>query len=270
MRPQHTQMPWPVRVAACAIAVMAGAAYAGQTCSEQPLAPVQTLSAFRLAWKVRQTLDASGADVVLIARAGRDIDKYGLRYSHAGIVIRDHAAGRWTVVHELNECGTAESALYDEGLANFFLDDMFRYTSVIVIPAPARQHELEAMFQSGAPFALHDHRYNMLAYPFSTRYQNSNQWLLEVVTAAHLDPQHRTRAAAQSEYRGLGYVPKTITLSAMERLGGRLFRANVAFDDQPFAERFSNRISFVSAESVLAFYRDAIDPGAVQVTVALE
>ena len=253
----------------CAAALFAGAAAAGQTCGDAELAPEQVQSAFRLALKVRETLDASGADVALVARAGRDLDKYGMRYSHLGVVFRDHAMGHWIVVHELNDCGTADSALYDEGLANFFLDDMFRYESLIVIPAPVHQKKIADLFHSGTPLALHERRYNMLAYPFSVQYQNSNQWLLEVLTAARVDPAQRGRAALQREYRRLGYAPQVITLSALERLGGRLFRANVAFDDQPFGDRMSNRIAFVSAESVLSFYRSALDPEAAQLAVAL-
>ncbi len=34
------------------------------------------------------------------------------------------------------------------------------------------------------PKALHETRYNVVAYPFATDYQNSNQWVLEVLAAA--------------------------------------------------------------------------------------
>ena len=58
----------------------------------------------------KQTFDAlerTGAEVALIARVGQDLSKYKLRYSHYGFVMREHIDGRWTVVHELNQCGTA-------------------------------------------------------------------------------------------------------------------------------------------------------------------
>uniref|UniRef100_UPI00403F47C5 DUF2145 domain-containing protein n=1 Tax=Massilia sp. METH4 TaxID=3123041 RepID=UPI00403F47C5 len=109
----------PLLFAACL--AFAAPAWAGQPCEEVPMAVTDTVKSLDLAQRTFQALDASGAKAVLISRAGQDLSKYGLRYSHMGIVVRDHAAGRWTVVHELNECGTASSGLYNEGLGNFFL-----------------------------------------------------------------------------------------------------------------------------------------------------
>jgi hypothetical protein len=39
----------------------------------------------------------------------------------------------------------------------------------------------------------------------------------------------------------------------MTRLGGRMFKANIAFDDHPSALRFSDRIETTTADSVFAF-----------------
>ena len=95
--------------------------------------------ALTLAQQTRDALDASGAEVGLIARVGQDLSKYHLRYSHFGIVWRDNPAGRWMVTHELNSCGSASSSIYNEGLGNFFLDDMFAYETLVVIPGATWQ-----------------------------------------------------------------------------------------------------------------------------------
>jgi len=50
-------------------------------------------------------------------------------------------------------------------------------------------------------------------------------------------------------------------LPAVERLGARVFRVNVAFDDQPIDRRIAGNIDVVSAESVLDFVL-RVDPGA--------
>ena len=42
-----------------------------------------------LALATERALDASGADVVVLARAGQDLSAYGLRYSHLGFAYRD-------------------------------------------------------------------------------------------------------------------------------------------------------------------------------------
>ncbi|HZX31063.1 MAG TPA: DUF2145 domain-containing protein, partial [Rhodocyclaceae bacterium] len=92
---------------AAATALASPGAIAGQTCEEKGPSVEDIRRSFGLALKVREALDKSGAQVVILGRVGQDLSKYGLRYSHAGIIWRDHPDGRWLAVHELNECGTA-------------------------------------------------------------------------------------------------------------------------------------------------------------------
>ena len=130
--------PTDCRVArlACALALAAALpAHAGQACREEPLSVDEVRQSLALAQRTYAALEASGATVAIVARAGQDLSKYGLDYSHMGIVVRDHPAGRWTVVHELNACGTANSDLYTDGIGNFFLRDLYRYRAQIVIPS---------------------------------------------------------------------------------------------------------------------------------------
>ena len=237
---------------AIAGALVGGAAHAGNACEEKTPDAGAFMQSMKLAERARTALEASDAQVVLIARVGQDLSKYGLRYSHMAYAWRDHPQGRWSVVHELNQCGTAESALYNEGLANFF-QDVRAYESRIVVPSPEVQQRLAAMLASSTPRRMHAPRYNMLAYPFSTAYQNSNQWLLESWAAA-LSPYPVTdRAQAQAWLKLANYQPITLEIPAMTRLGGRMFRANVAFDDQPFDRRMAGHIDTVTVESVVRF-----------------
>ncbi|MES2295966.1 MAG: DUF2145 domain-containing protein [Pseudomonadota bacterium] len=257
----------------CLLAGGAGGARAGSNCEDKPIDPTTFGKAMLMAAQARAALDDSGAQVALIARVGQDLSKYGLRYSHMAYAWRDHPRGRWLVVHELNECGSAESALYNEGLANFFLDDMFAFDCLILVPSAPMQARLAAMLASRAPLALHQKRYNMLAYPFATEYQNSNQWLLEtyaVASAASADTARvRDRGAAQAWLARAGYRPITLAIPAMTRLGARLFRANIAFDDQPFARRMAGQIDTVTVESIVRFVQ-AREEGARSMTISLE
>jgi len=61
------------------------------------------------------------------------------------------------------------------------------------------------------------------------------------------------RASAQGWLRANGYAPTRLTLGPLTRLGGRMFKANVAFDDHPPELRWSNRIDTVTVESVFSF-----------------
>ncbi len=241
-------------------------AFAGQACEPWVATPAAVAKGFDLARRTRDALDASGAEVALVARAGQDLSRYHLRWSHMAFAWRDHPDGRWTVVHELNDCGTATSALFDEGLANFFMDAPFRYEALVVIPDAATRRRLAAILATGLPQALHEDRYNVVAYPFSTAYQNSNQWLLEVLAVAIADdPLVADRDAAQQWLRAHRYRPSTLGIPAMTRLGADLFKANVAFDDHPFAERMAGRIDAVTVESVVTFVRTTLPDARVTV-----
>jgi hypothetical protein len=253
---------------AIAFALVSFAADAGQACTEKRLSPAEVRDALTLAIDVRRTLDETDAHVAIVARVGRDLSRYGLRYSHAAFAWRDHPRGDWTMVEELNACGTATSTLFDDGLADFFLDDMFAYESAIVVPSPAMQRRIATLLAAGAGGRLHEAHYNLVAYPWSTRYQNSNQWVLETL-AASTSGNVRDRTQAQAWLRANGFHPATIRLSAAERLGAELTRGNVAFDDHPLERRMAGDIDIVSAESVLDFAQ-RIDPAATRLVVSVE
>ena len=244
-------------------------AHAGRACNDTPVSAESARRGMQLALQTRNALDASGAEVALVARVGRDLSRYGLRYSHLGIAWRDHPAGRWFVVHELNTCGTATSDLHDEGLGNFFLDDLHAWEAAVTFVTPETGTRLAGLLAGRTPLFLHEPHYNLAAYAFSTRYQNSNQWVLEVLAAAMAPPGSvASRAAAQAWLRDAGFSPITLAIGPMERLGGRMFRANIAFDDHPPERRFAGRIDAVSVESVQRFVA-AREPAARSVTITL-
>lgn len=251
-------------LAAVILALLAASvpARAGQPCEERPLAPHELVLSMDLAQRTVEALDASGARAALVSRAGQDLSRYGLRYSHMGIAVRDHPKGRWTVVHELNDCGSAASGLYDEGMGNFFMTDLYRHEAQLLIPGPALQARLAALAATRTPLRLHEARYNMLSYVYSTKYQNSNQWVLETVAAAAAPPgQVETRGEAQKWLRSIGFQPPTVEVPAAVRLGARMFRANVAFDDHPFERRMAGQIDTVTTDAVVRMVR-MVDPQA--------
>lgn len=241
-------------------------AAAGTACEPKNNDATTFVKSMQLAEKVRKALDDSGAEVALIARVGQDLSKYNLRYSHMAFVWRDHPKGRWLVVHELNQCGTAQSSLFDQGLGNFFMDDLFAYESSIMIPGAASQKRIAAVLMSTTPGRLHGARYNMLSYAFSTTYQNSNQWVLETYAAAMSELSIDDRSKAQSWLRLAGYKPIAVHVSTAARLGGRMFKANIAFDDHPFDRRMAGQIDTVTVESVMRFVKER-DPEAREITV---
>jgi hypothetical protein len=206
-----------------------------------------------LAQATAQRLDASAAQVVVLARAGQDLSRYGLQYSHLGFAYRDGSA--WRVVHKLNHCGTAAAQLYRQGLGEFFLDRPHRYDAAFVVLKPELQQRLLPLLRDNQRIAQwHSVPYNMVAYPWAQKYQQSNQWALETLAGA-IDPGASTRDEAQAVLRRLHYQPTSLHLGAMTRLGARMTAANIAFDDHPNAQRFSDRIDTVTVDSVFAWLR---------------
>jgi hypothetical protein len=238
------------------LAAASGAAFAGGACSDAPPTPDSVRKGLQLALETFRALDQSGERIALIGRVGSDLSKHKLRYSHMGTVWRDHPKGRWTVVHMLNNCGTANSALYDEGLGNFFNDDPFAYETIVAFPGAGLQDRLIKLLGTALPASLYHPTYNMVAYPWSTKYQNSNQWLVEVLAAAWApEGTVANRQQAQAWLKQAGYQPTLLRIGAFERLGGRMFKANIAFDDHPNELRFSDQIYTVTVESVVEFTR---------------
>jgi hypothetical protein len=204
----------------------------------------------------------SGARVVVLARAGQDLSKYGLRYSHLGFAYKA-ADGRWLVAHKLNTCGTAVADLYRHGLGEFFLDDLFRYEAAWVIPTREVQDKLHAALLSQEKTkAMHIKPYSMVSYVWGNKYQQSNQWATETLAAA-MDSSIRTRDQAQSWLQFKGYAGSTLRLGTLTRLGGRITQANVEFDDHPSAKRFSGQIESVTVDSVFDWMQRAGLAGAV-------
>ena len=237
---------------ACALAIellLASAmAWAGRQCESRPLDVDTVRRSMDLAERTARRLDESGARVVVLARAGQDLGRYGLTWSHMGFAYREEG-GRWRVVHKLNHCGTASGALYRQGLGEFFLDRMFRYEAGFSVLAPQMQSKLLPVLRDNSSVTRwHIDAYSMVAYPWSQRYQQSNQWVLETLAAAS-EPSIATRAQAQAWLRMRDYRPAMLRLSAVERLGARMTTAHIAFDDHPDAQRFTGRIETATVDS---------------------
>jgi len=257
------------RLAQCFLALLlplaACVAHAGRNCEAAlPLKPATVEKALGLAERTLLALDRSGADVVVLARAGQDLQKYGLSYSHLGFAYREpspQGGTVWRVLHKLNTCGSASSAIYKQGLGEFFLDDLWRFEAAWVVPTPAVQARLIAVLQNPTrALRLHHAPYSMVSYAWGQTYQQSNQWALETMAQAMGSgdvPGLDGRLRAQDWLRAKGYQPTTLNLGPLTRLGGRVTQANIAFDDHPTVKRFSNRIETVTVDSVFDWMQRA-------------
>lgn len=246
-----------LQIAGLVALVGAGAqAQAGRSCETRLPLAASVEQSLQLAHRTMRELDASGAEVVLLARAGQDLSRYRLRWSHVGWAYKDEAG--WRVVHKLNQCGSARGDLYRQGLAEFFLDDPFEYRAGYAVPTPEVQRALRPVLVDNERAArLHTADYSMVAYPWAMRYQQSNQWAIETLalsqllaTAGSPGRSNAGRDVAQAWLLVKGYEPGVLRLGPLTRLGARMTAANVAFDDHPDEKRYADRIETVTADSV--------------------
>ena len=263
-------MTWSLLTRLLCVAALMGSAVAraGRPCdAPHPPSAYTVERGLNLAAHTLATLDASGHRVVLLARAGQDLSKYGVDYSHLGFAYQqpqtgpDGQAGHvWRVLHKLNQCGTANSALYRQGLGEFFLDDLWRYEAAWTAPTPAAQDRLLALLldtrRDGRALAMHHKPYSIVSYAWGIKYQQSNQWAIETLAAA-MEPSIVNREEAQAWLQSKGYQPTALRIGPVTRLGGRATAANVAFDDHPSEKRFSDRIETVTVDSVFSWLPQA-------------
>ena len=243
-------------------------AHAGRSCEADHLPQLQSVQrSLNLAARTLAALDASGQQVVVLARAGQDLSKYGLYYSHLGFAYKQPQVGPdgklghvWRVMHKLNHCGTADGSVYRQGLGEFFLDDLWRFEAAWVVPTREVQDRLLPQLldsdRDGRALSLHHRPYSMVSYAWGRKYQQSNQWAIETLALA-MEPQIRSREQAQAWLQFKGYEPTPLNLSALTRLGARATAANVAFDDHPNEKRFSDRIETVTVDSVFLWTQRA-------------
>ena len=229
-------------------------AHAGRSCEQGKPKAGSITKGMELAERTSRQLDETGARVVILARAGQDLSRYGLHYSHLGIAYRSRE-GSWRVVHKLNQCGTAVAAIYKQGLGEFFLDDLWRFEAAYAIPGMAVQDRLMTALEGPTRniTRLHSPPYSVVSYAWGNKYQQSNQWVIETLAAAMEPKTILGREQAQAWLKYQGYEPATLKLGPLARLGGRVGSANIAFDDHPNDKRFSDRIETVTAESVFAW-----------------
>lgn len=171
---------------------------------------------------VKQQLDRSGRPAALVARSGLDLARFGLRYSHAGISLRDGDTP-WSVRQLYYACDERRPRLYDQGMAGFVFgmsDARIGYVSIVTLPADDAERLAGAALDAPAALRLLGGRYSANAFAFGLHYQNCNQWVAELLATAWGDTRDDAadgtgpdaRATAQRWLRDAGYVPHAFRL----------------------------------------------------------
>jgi hypothetical protein len=164
----------------------------------------------RFAGIVKRELERSGARAALISRAGLDLSRFGLLYSHAGITLKDNPGGPWAVRQLYYACDESRPRLFDQGVSGFALGaeaPARGHMSLVFLPDADSVLLEKAALDKPLALALLSGKYSANAYAFGTRYQNCNQWVAELLASAwgRLDEPAGAREHAQAWLRTQGY-----------------------------------------------------------------
>ncbi len=207
-----------------------GAAQAGglRFC-EQPmqLSASQQDKQLRFVAIVKDELERSGQGVALVSRAGTDLSRFEMRYSHAGLALKASDNTPWSVRQLYYVCDEASPKLYDQGLAGFLIganQAELGYLSVLLFPAAQGAAIERAALDKRRALQLLAADYSANAYPFSPRYQNCNQWVAELLAATLGNlgdgADHELRSQAQAWLKAQGYRPAAFDIGFKPLLWG--------------------------------------------------
>lgn len=168
----------------------------------------------RVAAIVKRELEATGRQAALVARSGLSLGWIGQRYSHAGVSSRASANAPWSVRQLYYACDEQRPRIFDQGMSGFVVgtyDATLGYVSIVTLPPEAAQKLDAAARDNATALAMLGPDYSANAYPYSTLYQNCNQWLAELLAAAWRDaPALPDRQQAQAWLQTQGYLPTEI------------------------------------------------------------
>ena len=136
----------------------------------------------------------------------------------------------WSVRQLYFACDEGRPRLYDQGLAGFVLgtdDPSVGYVSIVWLPREQAAALERAALDNARALRLLAADYSANAYPFSLRYQNCNQWVIEMLAAAWggLDDSDALRARAQAWLSGQHYEPQAIDVGSHLLMFAGLLRA---------------------------------------------
>ena len=215
----------------------------------------------RFAAVARRELEHSGASVAVVSRSGLDLDRFGIRYSHAGLALRASENATWSVRQLYYACDEARPRLFDQGVAGFVSgtdDPSLGHVSILLLPAGnADSVALQATALDRArALALVAGRYSANAYAWSLAHQNCNQWLVELMAAAWGGA--RQRAEAQAWLAAQRYRPADVQVGSHAWMALAHLVPWLTREDHPQDDLYALRFRISLPSSIEAFVRERI------------
>ena len=215
---------------------------------------ISTEDAALFSKQIERDLAARGARVALVFRSGRPRDELpeGVSYTHGAFWVYQALQGADGSVFN----GYAVYNLYvsNEDPAGSYLHqdfpfDFTRPMSVaeagVIVPAPALQRRVLEVMASPAYEALHQDRYSLISNPHDPRFQNCNEFMLDVLAAALWRTSDRRQLKTNLEAH---FEPTAIQTNVFERMFAPMVDSRLKTEDHRGGIRtttFSSMASFM-------------------------
>lgn len=209
---------------------------------------------------VKNELDQSGQSLALVSRSGLALQRFGQRYSHAGVSLKTSPNTPWSVRQLYFACDEKRPRIFDQGMSGFVLgvnDPDEGYISIVLLPTEAATPLENTVRDDRTSLHLLGTTYSANAYAFSQRYQNCNQWLAEILATAwgNLAIQPEPRITAQQWLANQKYQPTVFNVGwqPLVWLASRLRWLHI--DDHPARDLEAAQFQVSMPQSLEAFVR---------------
>jgi hypothetical protein len=205
--------------------------------------------------QVEVDLAAQGARVAIVFRSGRSREDLpeGISYTHGAfwvyqtITLADGRQVPGYAVYNLYVGDGDQSRT--SSLVQDFPVDFVAGSAVedvaIIIPTPEMQRRILTIMGSDTYAALHNPNYSLISNPHDLRFQNCNEFMLDVVAAAAWETTDREQIKANLREH---FTPTRVRISAFERMFGPVVDERVRTEDHR-----GRRIATTTYESMAAF-----------------
>ena len=144
----------------------------------------------------------------------------------------------WSARQLYYACDEGRPRIFDQGTAGFAMgtnNPSLGYISLVKLPAETLPPLRRALLDPVRVQQLLAGRYSANAYAYSLKYQNCNQWVVELLAAAwgELAAGGDLRARAQDWLRAAPYAPAPVDVGARWLMLGSILVPLVHMDDHP-------------------------------------
>jgi len=226
---------------AAALALAALPAAAQDSSARSVAAHFSAPEAANFSKQIERDLASKGARVAMVFRTGRpraDLPE-GIAYTHGAFWIYrtiTAADGRQLSGYAVYNLYAGDGRAWPKTQSRLVQDYPFDFTRgssvddvAVIIPSPEMQRRMLEVIDSPVYEKLHNPAYSLVANPWASRFQNCNNFMLDVVGAAAWDTTDPARITADLKAH---YQPTIVKAGPLMRLFGPIADSRLRTDDQ--------------------------------------